>query len=79
MTYKDTFQNFLNALQERELTVLNNGKASLEISDSCWLDTPITPKSLEEGIMKIREDFLSQVDDLLFVVNKYKESENDRK
>lgn len=67
-----SFEKLLECLEERELTVLNNGRASLELSDSCWLDLPITAESLENAVLSIRRDFLEQVDDLLHVVKKYK-------
>lgn len=67
-----SFEKLLEGLEERELTILNSGQASLELSDSCWLSTPITPEALETAVLNIRRDFLEQVDDLLHVVKKYK-------
>lgn len=68
-----SFEQLIKDLEERELTILNNGKASLELIDSCWLDLPITPESLETAVLNIRAEFLEQVDDLLHVIKKYKE------
>ncbi len=75
MSENTDFERFLQSLQERELTVLNNGKASLELIESAWLDCPITPKALQAAVVSIRNDFLEQVDDLLRVISNYTESE----